>query len=68
MLNYKIDVLEELKKKGYTTYKIRNEKIISERALQNIREKNPISWETLDKICTLLQCQPNDIIEHKIGQ
>ena len=68
MLNYKIYVLEELKKKGYTTYKIRNEKIISERALQNIREKNPISWETLDKICTLLQCQPNDIIEHKIGQ
>lgn len=65
MLNYKIDVLEELKKKGYTTYKIRNEKIISERALQNIREKNSISWDTLDKICTLLQCQPNDIIEHK---
>lgn len=68
MLNYKIDVLEELKKKGYTTYKIRNEKIISERALQNIREKKPISWDTLDKICTLLKCQPNDIIEHKVSQ
>lgn len=64
MLNYKINVLEELKRKGYTTYKIRAEKLISERALQNIRTQSPIAWDTLDKLCTLLNCQPNDIIEH----
>lgn len=34
MLKYKIDVLEELKGKGYTSYKLRKDKIMGEAQIQ----------------------------------
>lgn len=64
-LEYKINVLDELKFKGYNTNKIRKEKIFGESTLQKLRNNNPISWETLEKLCELLQCQPSDLIEYK---
>ena len=36
MLKYKIDILEELKTKGYTTYKLRKDKVIGEAQIQKI--------------------------------
>ena len=27
-----------------------------------------VRFETLDKICTALQCQPGDLLEHKPGR
>lgn len=64
MLRYKIDILEELKKLGYTTYKLRKEKIIGEAQIQKIRSGELASKETLNTICKLLQCQPGDILEY----
>lgn len=63
MLKYKIDVMEALKKAGYNTSIIRKEKLLGENSLQNIRENKVIGIIALDKICTLLKCQPGDIIE-----
>ena len=37
MLKYKIDILEAMKEKGYTSYKIRKEKLIGEAKLTKIR-------------------------------
>ena len=37
MLKYKIDILEELKEKGYTSYKLRKDKIMGEAQIQKIR-------------------------------
>ena len=37
MLKYKIDVLEALKEKGYSSYKIRKDKLIGEAQLTKIR-------------------------------
>ena len=62
MLKYKIDVIEALKAKGYTTYQIRKEKLLSESTLQKLRNKQPISWENIESLCRLLNCQPNDIL------
>ena len=62
MLKYKIDILETLKASGYSTYKIRKEKILSESTLQKLRNKQPISWENIESLCRLLNCQPNDIL------
>lgn len=62
MLKYKIDILKALKEKGYTTTKIRREKLITETALTAIRAGKPIHWTTIEKICDLLECQPNDIL------
>lgn len=64
-IRYKIDVLEELKKAGYTTSKIRKEKLLSESTLQKFRKSEPISWGNLETLCRLLRVQPGDIIEYK---
>lgn len=63
MYQYKIDIIKELSKRGYTTTKLRKNKIISEATLQNIRNNKSITLETINVICLLLRMQPNDIIE-----
>ena len=65
MLYYRIDVLKALKDKGYTSTRIREEKILGMDALQKIRHGRVIGIIQLDTICTLLQCQPGDIIAWK---
>lgn len=62
-IRYKVDVLEELRKKGYSSTKIRNDKLIGQSYLQQLRHNELVSWKTLDTICGLLECQPADLIE-----
>lgn len=64
MLRYKIDVLNQLKEKGYSTYKLRKDKIIGESQIQKIRDGELASKETLNTVCKLLECQPGDILEY----
>jgi|MucameStandDraft_1065616.scaffolds.fasta_scaffold03168_1 putative transcriptional regulator len=64
MLRYKIDILDALKRIGFTTYKIRKDKIIGEAQMQKIRTGEIASKETLNTICRLLDCQPGDILEY----
>lgn len=64
MLKYKINVLEELKENGYTTYKLRKDKLIGEAQIQKIRDGEIASKETLNTICKLLNCQPGNILEY----
>ncbi|MFG6393087.1 MAG: helix-turn-helix transcriptional regulator [Lachnospiraceae bacterium] len=67
MIKYKIDVLEELKKKGYTATIIRKKKIMAESTLTRLREgKTSISCDSIGVICSMLRCQPSDIIENTI--
>lgn len=64
MLKYKMNVLEELSRAGYTTTKLRNDKLIGESSLTNIRNGKPVSAKTLDTLCELLGCQPGFIYEY----
>ena len=52
-----------MKETGVTTYRIRKEKIVSERTLQNLRDGKPVSTETIERLCLLVNCTPNDIME-----
>lgn len=61
-LFYKIDVLEHLKERGHTTYKLRTGKILGEATIQNIRTGKMVSWENIGRLCDLLDCQPGDIV------
>lgn len=63
MWKYKIDVLKELSVRGYTSTKLRKDKIISEGTMQHIRNGHGITTDTLNTICLILRCQPSDIIE-----
>mgnify|MGYP004504145501 FL=1 len=64
MLKYKIDVLDTLKESGYTTTKLRKEKLLGENAIQSLRHGEMVGIIALDKICTLLDMQPGNIIKH----
>lgn len=63
-LKYKIDVLAALKEKGITTYQIRKEKLLSESTVQKLRAGQGVSWENIETLCRLLDCQPSDLIEY----
>lgn len=65
MLKYRIDVLAALKNTGYTSYKIRKDKLIGEAQLTKIRSGEIASKETLNTICKLLNCQPGDILMYE---
>ena len=64
MIKYKTNVLADLKAIGYTTNRIRNEKLLSESTVQCFRTGRGISWESLDTLCRLLDCQPGDLMEY----
>ena len=52
-IRYKVDIMAELKQKGYSSTKIREEKLIGQSYLQQIRHGDLVSWKTLDTICSL---------------
>lgn len=64
MLTYKINVLEALKDAGYTTTRLRKEKLLNESAIQYLREGKPIGPVPLNQICRLLDMQPGNIIKY----
>ena len=64
-INYKIDVLAALKEAGYSTARIRKEKLIGEATVQQLRHGKLVSWATLETICRLLKCQPGDLLEYE---
>ena len=66
-LRYKIDVLNALKEKGSNTNKIRTEGLLSQSTLQKFRQQQGVSWENLETLCKLLECQPGDLIEYVEG-
>lgn len=63
-MKYKIDVIAALKDAGYNTNRIRKEKLIGESMLQKIRKGEMPSWAVLELLCSLLDCQPADLIEY----
>ena len=64
MIRYKKDLLLALKNAGYNTNKLRKEKLLAEATIQSLREGKYISLQNIDKICSLLDCQPADLIEY----
>lgn len=63
-LKYKIDVLAALKEAGFTTYRIRQEKVFNETTLQQLRRGDIVPWKQIEKLCHLLHCQPGDLVEY----
>lgn len=64
MIRCKVDLLSELKKFGYNTSVLRKNKIMGEATIQKLRKSGLPSWAELNKICTLLNCQPGDLVEY----
>lgn len=56
-------IFDKLKDQGYTTYRMRKEKIMGEGTLQKIRNNDFVELKIIDKICNLGKCKVNDIID-----
>lgn len=64
MLKYKIDVLDTLRENGYTTTRLRKERLLGENAIQSLRHDEMVGIIALEKICALLDMQPGNIIKY----
>ncbi len=54
-----------LKEKGYSTYRIRKEKLISEASMTAMRSgKGGLEHKTIERLCRVLDCQPGDLMEY----
>ena len=62
MLKYKINVMDSLKKAGYSSYFMEKNKVFGSNTLQKMRSGIVVGATALDRLCELLQCQPGDLI------
>lgn len=63
MIRYKADIMKALKGRGYSSYRLTQEKLLSHYTATSLRSGGPISTKSLDIICRLLECQPGDLLE-----
>ena len=56
---------ETLKKKGITTYKLIQHYGISRSLIDRLRHDKPLSTVTIDDLCTILDCNVEDIVKYE---
>lgn len=65
MLEYKIDVIEELKKVGINTTVARQSGIFAQATMKKFKNNDTsISLDNLNRLCCVLEMQPRDIIKY----
>ncbi len=52
-----------MEKKGFSTYKLREECGIDSKTIRRLKANENIETKTIDKICTALNCRIEDIAE-----
>ena len=55
---------DTMKRKKYTTYTLRVKHEISNSTVQRLKKNMPVSTNTLDTLCTILDCTLSDIAEY----
>lgn len=56
---------ETMKKKGISTYVLREKCGIDSKTVRRLRGNENIETKTLDKLCAALDCDISDIMEYK---
>lgn len=54
-----------MKKQGVTTYALINKYGLNPRTVNNLRHNKSITMFTLERLCEILDCEPNDVIAFK---
>ncbi len=54
---------EIMETKGITTYTLITQYNINPRTINNLKHNKSITMYTLEKLCTILDCTPNDIVK-----
>lgn len=64
MIQYKIDVIQELKKVGINTMKAKETGIFAQATMKKFKDGDTsISIDNLNRLCCVLEMQPRDIIK-----
>lgn len=63
-VQFRANILAMLKEKGYNTTKLRRNKLLAESTIQQLRKGELVSWANISRICSMLNCQPGDILEY----
>ena len=53
-----------MESKGYTTYTLRVKHSISNSTVQRLKKNMPVSTNTLDALCKLLNCSLSDVAKY----
>lgn len=54
-----------LEEKGWTTYKIRKEKLIGQGTMTALKNgTGGLDSKTISRLCEILECQPGDLMEY----
>jgi DNA-binding Xre family transcriptional regulator len=62
MISYE-PLWKTMKEKGVTTYTLIYKHGFSAYTITNLRRNKSITMNTLEKLCMVLECTPNDIVE-----
>lgn len=54
---------ETMKKKNITTYTLINKHAVSSHTIFNLKHNKGITVDTLEKLCKILECTPNDVLK-----
>ncbi|MDR1066724.1 MAG: helix-turn-helix transcriptional regulator [Clostridiales bacterium] len=57
-------LLALMEKKGVTSYTVKKDNLIGQATFKKIKEGGDIDTRTIAKLCSLLDCQPGDILEY----
>ena len=61
MLSYE-PLWQTMQKKNITTYVLINKYNINPRTINNLKHNRSITMYTLERLCDILECTPNDIV------
>lgn len=65
MYYYKIDVVQAMADKGYNSYRLKKDNLMSQGTLTKLKNKENVTIKTLNDVCCILRCDISDIIEIK---
>ncbi len=56
---------ETMKKRGVSTYRLREDHGFNTKTIAKLRQNGNVTTATLDKLCTILNCELSDIARRK---
>lgn len=59
-----LDVMKKLREAGYSRKRLREENLLAQSTIENIRHGKNISMDSLDMICNLLDLPIEEIVKH----
>ena len=64
MISYEA-LWDTMEQRGITTYTLINKYGINPRTINNLRHNKSITMFTLERLCSILECDPNEVIGFK---